>query len=242
MRLVFAGGILGAAGCATPGPLHLYTLEPAGRNIHDWSGGQTGEAPSYLEPEDTLTGFAYDPFTDHFFLRLAPGNAVRVVDRPARKIKREFTIEGIPASGPGGDLAIRPTTGHVFLLHPQEPVVFETTRLGKLVRTIALADTPAPPAAIACDARENQLLILHADRRRVTSHDPADGRKLSEVALAREVGPSLAFDSERREFYAPLVGAATVIGVFDAGGKFLRELPLAGSFVDAGPRSFVRVF
>src|SRR6185436_8779329 len=98
--------LLALAGCATPGPWHVYLGDaPAPTVVVDVSGDARTEVPSFLEPEDQLTGLAYDPFTDHLFLRLAPGNKIRVVDRPARAIKREFTIESLSTTG-GGDLAV----------------------------------------------------------------------------------------------------------------------------------------
>src|SRR5436190_17530024 len=106
---------LALGGCATPGPMHVYfTGSGAPEVIGDAGGDRQVDVPSFLEPEDALTGLAYDPFTDHLFLRLAPGNQIRVVDRPARAIKREFTIDGLSAAG-GGDLAVRPRDGHIFL-------------------------------------------------------------------------------------------------------------------------------
>jgi hypothetical protein len=242
LLLGLAGWLGLAGGCATPGELHLYSLPAASTNIHDRGGERPAEVPSFLEAGDQLTGFAYDPFTDHFFLRLAPGNTIRVVDRPARAIKREFAIEGIPAEGPGGDLAVRPRDGHLFLLHPRESTVFETTRLGKLLRSIPLRDTTGLPTGIAYDAGENRLLVLAPDRHRVTAHAIDDGRKVRELALDRAVGGSLAFDAEKREFHAPLADSPGNVGVFDLDGKFLRQIAAPGNFLDVGPRSFVRVF
>lgn len=232
------------AGCATPGPLHIYSLAgPATEAIADRSAAGGAEAPSFLRADETLTGFAYDPFTDHFFLRLAPGNIIRVVDRPARAIKREFTVAEVPATG-GGDLAVKPRTGHLYLLHPSEPVAIELTRLGKFVRTVPLAQTTAPALGIAYDSARDALLVLH-ERSRVTVHDltGAVGRSFT---LERPVAGALAFDAARRELYAPLAppanGSAVSLGVFDDQGRFLRTEPATGTFVDLGERSLVRVF
>jgi hypothetical protein len=226
------------AGCATPGVLHVYSLAPgAPATVHDTGGAAPAEVPSFLNADDQLTGFAYDPYTDHFFLRLAPGNKIRVVDRPARAIKREFEIVGAPASG-GGDLAVKPLSGHLFLLHPTAPAVIETTRLGELVRTTALAGLAAPAAGIAYDASQDQLLVLDRDRRKIFRYTLA-GERRGEFALDRVVGPALGFDSVQRELYAPL---ADGIGVFGEDGKLRRTLPGAAPTVDVGPRSFIRVF
>lgn len=229
----------GLTGCATPGVLHVYSLAPGDtEHVRDQGGDAPAEVPSYLQPEDQLTGFAYDPNTDHFFLRLAPGNKLRVVDRPARAIKRELTVDGAPATG-GGDLALRPLTGHLYLLHPSEPAVIETTRLGKLVRQFPLAGLTAPAAGIAFDATHDELLVLARDGREIVRCSLA-GEKRSAVRLDRAVGASLGFDAERRELYAPLAGGG--VGVFDESGKLLRTLPGDATVIDVGPRSFIRVF
>ncbi len=226
------------AGCATPGVLHVYSLAPGEHaTVHDAGGPAPAEVPSFLDAADELTGFAYDPYTDHFFLRLAPGNRIRVVDRPARAIKREFEIAGAPTSG-GGDLAVKPLSGHLFLLHPTEPAVIETTRLGELVRTIALADLATPAVGIAYDANEDQLLVLARDGKKILRYTLA-GEPRGQFTLERAVGPALGFDSVQREVYAPV---ADGIGVFGEDGTLRRTLPGAAPTVDVGPRSFIRVF
>ncbi|MCX6952420.1 MAG: hypothetical protein NTV51_09675 [Verrucomicrobia bacterium] len=234
-------------GCATPGPLHVYTAAPgAPEKIIDR--GETepaAEVPSYLKQGDTLVGFAYDPFTDHFFLRFAPGDRFRVVDRPARAIKREFTVASL-ANPRGGDLAIRPRDGHVFAAHPAQPAVIEFNRFGDVVRTLPLATLNAPPAALAFDlARDHLLALSGGDLARITVHD-LSGQRLSAVALDRDVTLTvLAYDSDKREYYTPLA-REPAIGIFDDSGHLLRTLPLTtptgSTFLDVGPRSFLRLF
>ncbi len=233
---------LGGAGCATPGPLHVYSLATAGdeRTVRDTGDGRTTDVPSFLEPDEVVSGFAYDPFTDHFFLRLDPGNRIRVVDRPARAIKREFDIEGKPEIG-GGDLAVRPRDGHLFLLKASSSEVLETSRLGKTVRAFALAGVSVAPVAIAIDPLRDRLLILNADARHITVHD-LQGARTADITLAEPAGSSLAYDPEKREMYAPLRNRPGQIGVFDEAGKLLRSEPSAGPLMDVGVRSFVRVF
>ncbi len=241
LPLLFA---LLAGGCATPGPLHVYSLEGRGadRVVRDHGNGTTATVPGFLEADDTVTGFAYDPFTDHFFLRLAPGNALRVVDRPARAIKREFTVEGLPAAG-GGDLALRPRDGHLFFLAPagEAPAIYEVTRYGKLLRRFDLAGHTAAPLGVAFDLARDQLLVLSADGRRVVRHD-LQGARVGELTLGAAAGPALAFDSEARVFYAPLRSEPASLGTFDETGRPLRPAPGAGNFVDIGQRSLIRVF
>ncbi len=240
MGAVLFAAALGLAGCATPGPLHVYSVAaPRGETlIRDRGEAASASVPSFLEDDDTVTGFAYDPFTDHFFLRLAPGNRIRVVDRPARAIKREFTIEGLAADS-GADLAARPRDGYLFLLGGRGADVTVTTRFGKILRTFSLAQVTAA-RAIAVDAVANELWVLHADGRRLSRHRD-DGTHLAAVTLARAIAPSLAADGESRRLYAPLADSGR-IGVFGFDGRLLEELDLRGSFVDVGPRSFIRVF
>jgi hypothetical protein len=233
---------LALAGCATPGPLHVYSVPAAVGEPpivdHGGAAPQRLELPSFLGPEDTLVGFAYDPFTDHFFLRLAPGNRIRVVDRPARAIKREFTVDALPEDG-GADLAARPRDGHLFFLSARSNTITVTNRFGKLVRTFA--PDGVAPAAIAYDAAANELWVLHRGGREVSRLSP-EGAVLGTVPLDRVVSESLAMDGEKRELYAPL-SESGAIAVFTPQGKFLRESHAGRArFVDVGLRSFVRVF
>jgi len=233
---------LAGAGCATRGPLHLYTLATAGpeRKIQDIGNGRVEEVPSFLKADELVTGFAYDPFTDHFFLRIHPGNRIRVVDRPARAIKREFTIEGAPEIG-GGDLAIRPRDGHLFLLRSVPAAILETSRLGRVVRTLPLAGLEGAPLALAFDPAGQHIFVLNAGGQRITVHD-LQGARTGEINLSAPVGASLAFDPEQREFFAPLAARPEQLGVFDERGQWRRAQAANGSLVDVGVRSFVRVF
>ncbi len=220
----------------------MYAVAQGGdRPVRDRGDGRTAEAPSFLEPDEEISGFAYDPFTDHFFLRLAPGDRIRVVDRPARAIKREFDIAGAPRSE--GDLTLRPRDGHLFLVGPRPAQVFETTRLGKYLRTFTLAETRGPIAGLAFDTARDQLLALGADGQGVTAHD-LQGARVRALQLDRPVGPSLAFDSDQREFYAPLRDRPGEIGVFGEDGNLVRTEPAPDNagLVDVGQRSLVRVF
>lgn len=250
IRAWVAAGLLASvlAGCATPGPMHTYTLGTTGeRAILDVGNDRTAESPSFLGSDEKVTGFAYDPFTDHFFLRLEPGNRIRVVDRPARAIKREFTIEDALPRG-RGDLAVRPRDGHLFLLETDG--VLEITRLGKLVRTFSLQSREKSGSAggssgaatgLAYDTLRDRLLVLAADGRTVTVHD-LKGARTASLTLAQAAAGSLAYDAERRELYASLRERADAIGVFDEEGRLLRTVAAAGALVDVGQRSFVRVF
>lgn len=240
-----AGGAFGGAGCATPGPLHVYSFAGApDAPIHDHGDGRVAEVPGFVREGESVVAFTYDPFTDHFFLALMPGNVIRVVDRPARAIKREFTLPE-PAPITLCDLAVKPRTGHLFLLDASASRIVELTRLGEFVRHISLPLTRDRAAGIAYDAARDRLLVLHAAesvRPTVTTFD-LEGRPVRVHNLDRSVIGPIAFDSEARELYAamsPVMQAS--IGVFDEQGHFLRWAAGPGNFVDLGPRSFIRVF
>jgi hypothetical protein len=233
--------MLTLAGCSTPGPLHVYSFAAsAPTTIADFGAENVAPTPSFLKPGDTVTGFAYDPFTDHFFLRLAPGDTIRVVDRPARAIKREFKLAQLLTTG-GGDLAIRPRDGHVFAVMPGDAALVEFTRYGEFVGKITLEKLRGAPSGVAFDSANNRLLILVAGSPAVISVHSPDGRQLSSVAVDRAATGWLAFDSERREIYAPLTDNQQ-IGVFGEDGKFRGLRPIVATFLDLGPRSFLRMF
>ena len=201
--------------------------------------------PTYLNASNTLYGIAYDPFTDHLFLRVYPGNFIRVIDRPARKIKRSFTVAGLPEGG--GDLAIRSSDRHLFFAHPTLPAVVESTLYGQFVRTLTLDTLVGPPAGVAYDQEKNNLCILaRGEPAQVSCHN-LTGTRLGCVTLDRNVSrSSLAYDSVAAEFYVRLSGEAA-IGVFNRQGVWQRSLPLAagdptGAFIDVGPRSLLRLF
>ena len=64
------------------------------------------------------------------------------------------------------------------------------------------------------------------------------------MTLAAAVSPaSLGYDSDARHFFVPLADGRT-LGEFDAGGQLVARHPAGGAItaLDAGPRSFVRVF
>jgi len=240
---ILAASALLLAGCSTPGPLHLYSVSPTPSVVHDHALAADGaqEVPAYVSPDERIVGFAYDPFTDHFFLRLAPGDRMRVVDRPARKIKREFPFAAAAAAA--GDMAIRPRDGHVFLLADGQPALLEFTRFGHAEGSVTLPGDAGSPVALAIDMTSEHFLTLDRDGRTVREYD-ASGQPVRHWTLARRAGAQLACDGNRHELYAPLADAPAAIGVFDATGAWLRNIaiPAGDQFIDVGPHSFLRVF
>ena len=230
-----------ASGCATPGPLHRYAFTPKQPDrVADLGPAGAGDVPSLLAPGERVAGLAYDPFTDHLFLRLAPGDRIRVVDRPARRLKRELEL----ADGPGGgDLAVRPRNGHLFLLTGPAGEVAEHTRLGRPVRRFALEGVTEAPRGLAFDATRDELVALAADGRTVSRHDLA-GRRRGDVRLAAAAAGPLACDGESGELHAVLAGEAGEVGVFgpDGARRGTWRAGGPGALIDLGPRSFLRVF
>ncbi len=246
LLVVLICAVLCAGGCSTPGPNHTYVAATGDAPILDFTAGApAAKIPSYLFSVNELYGIAYDPFTDHLFLRVVPGNFIRVIDRPARAIKYDFTAEGLPAKG-GGDLAIRSRDRHLFFVHPTEPMLVETTLRGKHIRDIKLERLYGPPSGVAYDQKLDRFFILTGgDLSKITAYSLA-GNRLGAVGLDRNVLlTSLAFDSVAREFYVPLQDESA-IGVFNLKGNLVRTIPVPSTqsrdHVDVGPRSLIRLF
>ena len=239
--------VVGAfSGCATPGPVHTYVASRAQDPVMDLLPGHPEVAvPTHLTAANTLYGIAYDPFTDHLFLRVFPGNFIQVLDRPARLIKRSFTVTGLPVGR--GDLAIRSSDRHLFFTHPEMPTVVETTLYGRIVRTIALEKLVGPPAGLAYDQKHDRIYILAGgEPAQILTYDLA-GKRLGEVTLDRNVSPSsLAFDSVAGTFYLRLKEESAV-GVFNHQGQWIHSIALpsgapTGEFIAVGERSLFRLF
>jgi hypothetical protein len=236
---------LGLAGCATPGPLHVYTLaRHRPFQVHDTGPEGAVDVPSYTKAEDGVSGLAYDPYTDCFFLRLAPGNRIRVVDRPRRSVTREFTIPELAPAG-GGDLAVRPRDGHLFFAWPVDGVVLETDRFGKFLRQFRLAGLNGELQGIAYDARGDRLLVATTDPNLVLDSYDLNGKLLRSSPLEFWRVESLAYDAAKQEVHAIVLSQGELaIVVFDEEGRLRHRTPLLRpvDFLDVGPRSFVRVF
>lgn len=237
-----------AAGCSTPGPRHAYLYSPALgptiRDIDPLSGNENTGVPAYVDHGEHVLGMAYDPYTDHFFIRLFPGNHIRVIDRPAAAIKRSFRAPAIPLGG--RDLAIRSRDRHLFFTDPTAPAVFETDINGELEHYHKLEGLEAPAWGVAYDSLQDELLILPAQKSDRLIRFSTTGTRLGELVFEVPVqGMSFAFDAEAREYFASLADASA-IGVFDARGRLLRRLPRPSpereTFIDVGPRSLLRLF
>lgn len=239
---------LSLGACSTPGPGHAYLyspgLGPTIRDVDPRSGAERASLRAFVGTGEQVLGMAYDPYTDHLFIRLFPGNRIRVIDRPADAIKRSFIAPAIPMGG--HDLAIRSRDRHLFFTDPTAPALFETDINGELEHYHRLESLDAPVWGVAYDPLNEELLVLaHEHSDRIHRFD-SKGRLLGEVPLDTPVeGISLGFDADAREYFASLADASA-IGVFDYRGRLLRTLPRPAAnretFIDIGPRSLLRLF
>lgn len=241
----------GWTGCATQGPNHLYAITTAGRPIVDMSTAEQAQTTvaSHTLGTDLVCGLAYESFLDHLFVRLAPGDVIREIERPSGRLFRQYVIKDIPRFAadaiptPDG-LAVRSRDRHLFLTLPGEDrEIAEVNRECRLVRRIPLGLTHGRIAGLAFDQVHDRLLILYAQPAAVIAVVSLDGREEKLISLAESVRPvGLGYDSDREEFFIPLADGKTV-GTFDREGKLLARQPVAeAGALDAGPRSAIRVF
>lgn len=232
----------GAAGCATGGPNHVYATVADDRAVHDL-GPTADKIAQAVPPRERVLGLAYDFNTDHLFLRLAPAQVIRVIERPSGKILREMPLPLELRTENSADLAIRSSDRHLFAVHPDGRSLAELTLRGGFVRRIQPAGVAGPVGGLAFDQRQSRLLVLTGNTVRAFA---SDGRESGSVALRADVrAVSLGYDSAAQHYFAPLADRAGV-GEFDAAGVLLKVHPVAGdraiTGLDAGPRSLVRVF
>ncbi|HVZ65462.1 MAG TPA: hypothetical protein VG936_12890 [Lacunisphaera sp.] len=245
--------LLSAAGCATRGPNHVYLARTSADAIEDVGPGGRDLADAVRNGE-SATGLAYDFNTDHLFLRIAPTPVIRVIERPSGKVLREMPLgdEFKTPANPNGqfppaDLAIRSSDRHLFAVGADRRSVVELTLYGVFVQRTSLSGLDGPIDGLAYDQRNHRLLVLTARNglARVGRAGPG-GHVAYYVTFAAPVAAvSLGYDSDLRHFFVPLADATT-LGEFDESGALVRSIPgvpgAAITAIDAGPRSFVRVF
>jgi hypothetical protein len=246
---IFLGLLLGLllpTGCATRGPNHIYLTTAASPAVHDL-GPSTRRIAAVVKPGEQVLGLAYDFNTDHLFVRVAPAQVIRVIERPSGKILREMSLPVELHATASADLAIRSSDRHLFAAHPDGRSVVELTLFGETIRRVALSGLAGSVHGLAYDQRADRLLILSVagDRVQVGAVTP-DGNVTYYVTLAATVRPvSLGYDSDARRYFVPLADGVS-LGEFDATGNLVATRPTGGSAVitaiDAGPRSLVRVF
>jgi len=242
----------------------VYFTTAAGSAIHD-RGSSATELPGIVGDGEQALGLAYDFNTDHLFVRLAPAQIIRVIERPSGKMLREMPLpaELLPGNLPKekvagtntgpvangnvaltADLAIRSSDRHLFAAHPDGRSVVELTLFGKFARRLELRGLDAPVGGLAYDQKNRRLLVLSASSpARIGFVDPAGNVTYYVTFQAAVSAVSLGYDSDAQHFFVPLADGQS-LGEFDASGKLTATHPAGGSVtaVDAGPRSLVRVF
>jgi uncharacterized protein YjiK len=230
-------------GCATTGPNHIYLTTAAGADLADL-GPTHASVRAILAPGERAVGLAYDFNTDHLFIRVAPAQVIRVVERPSGKILRNMPLTVDLRTDQPADLAIRSSDRHLFAVHPDGHSIVELTLFGEFVRRIELSGLTGPVQGLAYDQDHARLLVLSAGSpARVGTVSP-EGNVTYYVTFATEVSPvTLGYDSEGQRFFVPLKDPH-LLGEFGADGKLITTYPLDEPItaIDAGPRSFVRVF
>lgn len=228
--------------------MHAYIYAPGfGETVRDidaFDGAEIYALPTYNSTMDEVQGLAYDPFTDHIFVRLQPGNRVRVLDRPAKAIKRAFSAP-IEAVG-GRDLAVRSADRNVFFTHRSEPVLVQTDLNGALVKILTLKGLSSEVWGVAHDPVRDEILVLPEPWCSEVRIFSMDGDARGRISLSETVrGISLAYDPDNEVFFASLADG-TAIGVFDRAGRLLRKLPRPSPglevFIDVGRRAALRLF
>jgi hypothetical protein len=240
------GGLLLSAGCATRGPNHVYLTTVAGPAIQDL-GPSPARIANAVKPGEQALGLAYDFNTDHLFVRIAPAQVIRVIERPSGKILREMKLPLDLQAAASADLAIRSSDRHLFAVHPDGRSVVELSLYGETIRRVDLTGLAGPVRGLAYDQRGGRLLILTTtgDRGQVGAVSP-DGNVTYYVTLASAVrATSLGYDSDAQHYFVPLADGHS-LGEFDAAGNLVATRQADGAdaitAIDAGPRSLVRVF
>ena len=214
------------------------------RDVDPLSGDELAQIPAFVQEGEQVIGLAYDPYTDHLFLRIFPGNRIRVLDRPAAKVKRVFQAPNLPLGG--HDLSIRPRDRHLFFSDSTGPALIETDLYGALEGYIRLAGLDRPVSGVAYDSAKDQFIVLPEAAGNRLLRFSLTGSPVGKLRLEQAVqGNSLAYDPVTGSCYASLADGSA-IGVFDEKGRLLRTLPRPAAgrevFLDIGPRSLLRLF
>ncbi len=241
----FLLGLALVSGCASSGPNHVYLTTVGASAVHDL-GPPRAEISGGLKPGERALGLAYDFNTDHLFVRVTPAQVIRVIERPSGQVLREMPLPEDLRTPVSADLAIRSGDRHLFAAHPDGRSVVELTLFGQVVRRIELRGAAGPVGGLAYDQKNDRLLALTTSSPARIDHVMPDGSVTHCVTLAGSVRPvSLGYDSAAGHFFVPLSDGVG-LGEFDATGNllFTHKTDDVGAItaLDAGPRSFLRVF
>jgi hypothetical protein len=211
------------------------------RIMREWPLPAELAAPDLLAAPATGFDLAVRPSDRHLFAL-----------RPAKPEVWEFTLEGqfvrVIALAPLPPAAL----GGLTFDHVRDRLVALVIPIAREILPGSTGETPGPRLpAVAGGMGVSPMSGKDPMIRAIgPSSQPAqlieiepDGRWTPLAPLADEAVPgSLGCNGDAGEYYVPL--ATGGIGVFDRRGILVRRLPLTGNAaaLDAGPRSFVRVF
>jgi hypothetical protein len=231
------------SGCATSGPNHVYLTTAGSASVRDL-GPPAARLAGIVRPDEQAVGLAYDFNTDHLFVRIAPANVIRVIERPSGKILRELPLPRELQADQPSDLAIRSGDRHLFAVHPDGQSVVELTLFGDLVRRLELTGLDGRIGGLAFDQQAGRLLVLSArSPARVGFVGPGGNVTYYVTFNAAVNAVSLGYDSDAQHCFVPLADGSS-LGEFDSTGRLVATHPAGGPItaLDAGARSFVRVF
>ncbi len=253
--LAFCGSLLGLVGCHSAGPTHLYLCsKQAPKSVIDLEaqGERRTQIQGRIDEGQVVVGLAYDFNTDFIALRLEPAGIIRIFKRGENRFKRDITLPSAlrlqkadsSQVVTNADLALRPEDRHLFAVNPRRPEIAEFTLFGDFVRTISLQGCASPLAGLSYDHRDKRLLgLVQGSPGKLMAID-AQGRCTDLFHVSDEVNPiSLGCDADAKEIYLPLNNGE--VGAYSFEGKLLRRIPTAKTpptALDAGPRSYVRLF
>lgn len=243
LRAALSAVALCGGGCATSGPNHVYLATQAGTAVRDL-GASTALVANATAPDERVLGLAYDFNTDHLFLRIAPAQVIRVIERPSGKILREMPLPAELRTDQSADLAIRSGDRHLFAAHPDGKSVVELTLFGEFIRRVELTGLNGPVRGLAFDQKNSRLLVLTGGPAIRVGFVSSEGNVTYYVTFNAAVNAvSLGYDSDAQHCFVPLADGSS-LGEFDSAGRLVATHPAGGPItaVDAGARSFVRVF
>jgi hypothetical protein len=234
-------------GCATRGPMHLYSAGDGALPIHD-QGLETGTDNAlggFLQPGDRVIGLGYEHNTDYIWVRLAPGNRLLTIKRGIQELWYDYSLPDAFLLPPEstGDLAVRSFNRMVYAVMSEPGTIGKVTRYGEVLETFRPDDHSAEIGGLAWDQVNDLLLVLYSATGEVAAY-AKETQVVSRVQLDAAINAmTLAYDSNRARFYVPLAEPGWV-GEFDAEGQLLARLPWPKGMtaMDAGQRSLIRLF
>lgn len=229
----------------------------------DAQAGNPIPIPGQIAPTDRVVGIAYDFNTDFIALRLEPSPRIRLFKRGENRFVREWSLpaEACVLPGASADIAFRPGDRHLFVAISGTSSILEYSVEGELLGRLAIDPVPGSPiGGLAYDHVKKRLLAVlsagmpsaatHASKYLVSPSIIAidnHGKWTPLCTLPTGLLPhALGANADVEELY--LLQADGAIAVVDFKGRLLRtisgHMPPAEqpAQMDAGPRSFVRIF